>query len=420
MATILVVGMGVRTQTVRSSVPSRRLAKAVVIVAAAAACGGTAGVASGQTAALACENWNTQFFFEAAMADDVTRCLRQGAGLRVVGEFGATALHWAAWVASAEVVQVLLAQGASADLHLEMDSGWRPLHLAAMSGSADVFRAIWDAGGRADVHAQTDTRVTPLHSAAMSGNAEIVQILLGAGALSDLHAEAQAGWRPLHYAARYGNAEMVEVLLSAGATRDVRATTSEDNHPLHYAAIRGDVDMVDLLLSAGADLNAEGDWGRTPLSFAFAAGSNEVASTLLDLGAVPQGREGESICGETPDMQLMVVYGPDPDGVWAAVGQGSGGSWISFFVGDESTEAEAMDGAGLAELVAQKIGLDTDSSDPSSFWPLVKPWLTTCDAVYYDDLYETAFPVRVYVMPYTMLESAQFGLPGLDPRRFMH
>ena len=221
---------------------------------------------------------------------------------------------------------------------------------------------------------------------------------------------------PLHYAAWSGNAEVVEILLRAGASADVRTKDAFDATPLHYGARFGDAEMVEVLVGAGADANSEGQMRQTPLSIAIATGSEEVVQALRDLGAVPRGWEGKSICGETPDTQLMVVYGPDPEGVWAGVGETATSGVYSLYWGIENTEAEAMDQAANAALVAEKLSLDYDSTDPASFWPRVKPLLLSCPAAYFED--GDTFRVQVYVMPYTMIETNVSGLPwhGYDFR----
>ena len=325
--------------------------------------------AAGQSRDVACENWNTQAYFEAATADDVIGCLQQGADPRAVGEFGETAFHWAARFASAEVVEVLLDAGASADLHLETDGGMRPIHAAAQSGNAEVVEILLRAGASADVLTKTDYRSTTLHYAAESGNADVARILLDAGAIGVIHSETRHDATALHYAARSGDAEMVEVLVGAGA-----------------------------------DVDSQGLSGQTPLSIAIATGSEEVVTTLRDLGAAQRGWQGRSVCGETPDMQLMIIA-QTGDGEWAGVGEREGGATYSLYWGVESTEAEAMDQAGNAVLVAEKLGLDYDTSDPAFFWPRVKPLLLSCSAAYLESGDTVPVRVQVYVMPYTMIEA---------------
>ena len=357
-----------------------------------------------------CESWNTSSYFEAATATDVTGCLREGAGARVKDDSGRTPLHYAAWYGSAEMVQVLLTAGP--DVRAKANNGWAPLHYAARYGTAETVEALLSAGARPDLHLETNAGAKPLHLAVASGSTDVFRVILDAAGDADVRAKTDGGSTPLTLAARYGTAEMVQVLLTAGA--DVGAENNYGWTPLHYAARYGTAETVEVVLREGADVNAVTNGSATPLSIAIATGSEELIRILLARGAEPRGREGESICGETPDMQLMVVAGPDRYGRWAAAGQGVDGS-ASVLIFMENTEADAMDEYGNAALVAEKLGLDLDSSDPASFWPMVKPRLRTCSATFSDIIYG-AVRVQVYVLPYTMLESYGGVEPGSDPR----
>ena len=75
-----------------------------------------------------CANWNTEAFFKAAKASDVTRCLEAGAN-PAEGDFGyPSPLHTAALVGTAEVVTALVEAGADPDAPDE--DGYTPLHWA--------------------------------------------------------------------------------------------------------------------------------------------------------------------------------------------------------------------------------------------------------------------------------------------------
>ena len=508
-----------------------------------------------ETPSLPCDAWNTRAYFKVATVADVRRCLEQGAGVREEETWsGSTPLHYAAQYSTAEVVELLLSAGASADVNLETNEGFRPLHFAALSGSADVLRTIWDAGGSADARAKTDWGgYTPLHQAAGYSTAEVVELLLGAGASADVNlasndglrplhfaafsgsddvfraiwdaggnadarAKSEQGYTPLHYAARYGTAAMIEVLLEAGADADVRAGTDDGWTPLHHGVRSGNAEVVEVLLSAGGrpDLNVETDegwmpihlaaesgstnvfgsivdagarldvrsrgeagWtvlhsaarsgnaeivdivlragadarartdfavsplhlavrygdvqmvqallsagagadlgtttyittegriydGNTPFALAYASGSEGLVELLLAHGADPIGRQGESICGEEPDTQLLLVVTPNANPASRTWGAGATEYGQGFVT---ETDAVMFLTTGVnPELIAEKLGFVyniTKISD-ESFWRMVKPQLQSCSARVG---YQTGtFPARVYVLPFKMRENLQ-------------
>lgn len=91
---------------------------------------------------------------------------------------------------------------------------------------------------------------------------------------------------PLHQAILVGSVDEVSKLWHA----------SEDNnynllkcHPMHLAVFRPQ--HLKLLLEAGAQVNC-GDWnGRTPLMYAAATGSSQIAISLIEAGANPWTRD---------------------------------------------------------------------------------------------------------------------------------
>ena len=57
--------------------------------------------------------------------------------------------------------------------------------------------------------------------------------------------------------------------------------------PLHLAVIDGNAEMVKVLLEAGADPNARDGDSETPLHHAARSGNAEIVRLLLDAGADP-------------------------------------------------------------------------------------------------------------------------------------
>ena len=110
-------------------------------------------------AAIDCANWNSNEYFEAATAADVTDCLRSGADPKARSEGGLTPLHWAAWFnENPAVIAALLDAGA--DLKARDKLGLTLLHWAATSNeNPAVITVLLDAG--ADPKARDKVGKTP-------------------------------------------------------------------------------------------------------------------------------------------------------------------------------------------------------------------------------------------------------------------
>jgi ankyrin repeat protein len=93
----------------------------------------------------------------------------------------------------------------------------------------------------------------------------------------------------------------VESLLAAAAAGDVKqvraileaapelrdATDAVGKNALHLAAEHDQVDVARLMLELGSSVDAETDWGATPLQWAGILGSANVGRVLIEAGAVP-------------------------------------------------------------------------------------------------------------------------------------
>jgi len=93
---------------------------------------------------------------------------------------GFTALHFAAFLGGAGVVEVLLAAGADPNSVADNDMRVQPLHSAAALGDVEASRLLISSG--ADPNARQVGEHTPLHEAAITGNAALVELLLVSGA----------------------------------------------------------------------------------------------------------------------------------------------------------------------------------------------------------------------------------------------
>jgi ankyrin repeat protein len=161
---------------------------------------------------------------------------------------GTTPLHWAVERNRLDIVQALLAVGAS--VNAKNRYGVTPLELAATTSNASVTQALIKAG--AEIKAFAPETGSILSRAACTGNPEVIKLLLAAGADANF-AEVTSGQTPLMWAAAEGHSDAVKTLLAGGARVDTKAHS--DQTALFYAVRKGDIDSVRTLLAAGADVN---------------------------------------------------------------------------------------------------------------------------------------------------------------------
>ena len=113
---------------------------------------------------------------------------------------------------------------------------------------------------------------------------------------------------PLHYAAAYGSLEALRAILSAGP--DVNAQNDFGATPLMWAIT--EPEKVRLLVAAGADVNAKSKMGRTALYLAAANdGSAATVRLLLDHGAKvePDALVAAAFANDLASIRLLLERG---------------------------------------------------------------------------------------------------------------
>jgi ankyrin repeat protein len=242
---------------------------------------------------------------EAAMRGDradVLAMIKQGADVNAPQGDGVTALHWAARHGDAEMLNALVAAGASARAATLLGA-YTPLHLAAERGSAAAVRALLSAGAVAD--AKTSTGATPLMFAAASGDTAAIASLLDAGANVSA-AEQDRLQTPLIFAVAGNRLEAVKMLIARGAdpnaaTRltDLSALSRNGQNPDgRNLASKPRPGVVPKILVPGVErqhmFNEQVAWqgGMTPLLYAARQGYADIARALLDAGVPVNQRKG--------------------------------------------------------------------------------------------------------------------------------
>lgn len=252
------------------------------------------------------------------------------------------ALHVAAEWGRAEVVALLLQQGAHPNARTAAYDHWSPLHLAihhdhgpaAHERVIDLLLAhgaevdIWAAAALGDAarvkklldddarlaNARGPNDATPLHFAA---TVEVARLLVTAGA--DLQAKDKYGKAPVYTVAGYGNRRgaaarwlceqmgLTDIFIACaiGETAWVTKLLAEQpallhahgetawkgETPLNVAALHGQAEVVALLLQHGAEANRKASSGCYPLHLAARNAHLDVARMLLYHGAEVNARE---------------------------------------------------------------------------------------------------------------------------------
>ncbi|CAC14420.3 Ion transport domain-containing protein [Caenorhabditis elegans] len=204
----------------------------------------------------------------------------------------ATTLHMAAAGGHANIVKILLENGANAED--ENSHGMTALHLGAKNGFISILEAfdkiLWKRCSR-------KTGLNALHIAAFYGNSDFVNEMLkhvqatvrSEPPIYNHHVNkefsTEYGFTPLHLAAQSGHDSLVRMLLNQGVQVDATSTTM-NVIPLHLAAQQGHIAVVGMLLSRSTQQQHAKDWrGRTPLHLAAQNGHYEMVSLLIAQGS---------------------------------------------------------------------------------------------------------------------------------------
>lgn len=219
---------------------------------------------------------------------DAVRSLLSGRAKEdVAGAEGTDALIWAASRNDVEMADLLLRAGA--DVKAANDYGATALYAAAGKANSAMVVKLLAAG--ADPNVGLDSGETPLMEAARQGNVATVSALLSAGADPNVQ-EKNGGQNALIWAISERHAAVTDELVRHKA--DVNARTKSEFTALMFAA-QGDVDSARILLAAGANPNDVMEkWGQTALIIASTMGRTDIVAMLLDKGANPNARDGNS------------------------------------------------------------------------------------------------------------------------------
>jgi hypothetical protein len=141
--------------------------------------------------------------------------------------------------------------------------GWSVLHLAGFSGNAEVVQLLLKEGATSLVNARAKTRFknTPLQTALLTSQYNTAKVLIENGA--DVLVRQSKGFTPLMEAAESGRRDLVDLLLEHGAEINSRA---DDGRNAYTEAMRfGHTEVAEYLKSKGAtDGEVTADLSKSP------------------------------------------------------------------------------------------------------------------------------------------------------------
>lgn len=224
--------------------------------------------------------------FQAILAKDfaaVQRLLRENADVNKSNDEKDYPLHLAARVGDPDIMNLLLSHKATVvALNKRKQT---PLHLAALNGHRRCIEIL--VNNKADINGADQDKRTPLHLAVLGDQRSAVSLLL------KLHANPLMidlkGQTALHIAAEYGRVKMLSSILKRAkeSQRALLAAQDEEGKTcLHYAAATSSLESLRFLIANGSDVNAETDYGYTPLFFAIRSQQVNVVKELLNAGAL--------------------------------------------------------------------------------------------------------------------------------------
>jgi ankyrin repeat protein len=204
----------------------------------------------------------------------VRHMLNLGFDINAKGDWGASAVHQAAWHGHLALTKFLISRGA--DLHQKQDFGGDAL-LTAMHGAGEGREKGPEIVALIARAMKPDDLAPYLKFAQQKDDPRILNALQKAASTGRPVSQHNTDWKPIMDAAFHGDVKAIKRLLAAGADSNIVSRTGHRYRPLHRAiehkklTPRGPEHeaVVRLLLEAGADpklRGAPGQWTALQLA----------------------------------------------------------------------------------------------------------------------------------------------------------
>lgn len=187
---------------------------------------------------------------------------------------GESLLFFAARQSSAEVVKILIKNGAEIN-QFDVNKNLTPLMISAIEGKVHNCAALVSSGAN-QLLKDADGN-TALHLAIKKGNNFVVNCLTQTG--YDINLRNGKGLTPLELAVKERQVDVIDDLVKAGA--NVNSPFENSLTPIQMAAINNDGDLLTKLIRYGADVNyADGD-GNTALHHSILNNNRNIVDLLF-------------------------------------------------------------------------------------------------------------------------------------------
>ncbi|KAH0567652.1 hypothetical protein KQX54_011329 [Cotesia glomerata] len=195
---------------------------------------------------------------KSANSDDYDLCVRQTSLCHFIG------------TKQVQSVKILLNQGAAVNVTMSSPhyTGYTLLHYAVERSNAEIVELLLKNGAHVDA-STVENRLKPIHIAVMRGNYDIIKYLLIYKAQIDATFDVAISreYSCLHLATQNNHLNIIKLLLDFGA--DINLQDKEKRTPLHLAIQAAQVEAVNLLLKYHPNTMLKNSQQQTPLIFAL-------------------------------------------------------------------------------------------------------------------------------------------------------